>query len=469
MCVLLVVSTVSQSTSAENEPRYVGSASCSAAACHGGLTGHRYVGAEFPIWSQRDPHSRAFSVLMNDESQRMAELLRLPKAAHESDVCLNCHSPAAATTGAHSPRLPPSGVDCEQCHGAAERWLEPHVRADWKTRFVADKRSLGYSDLSDLLTRANRCADCHVGAPGRDVNHDLIAAGHPRLFFELSTFHANWPRHWPEELDAKRHPIRATSSHSTNGSLLEAKLWSIGQVVTAQRSIELSKLRADTGRKQPDRWPEFAEWNCFACHHDLQSASWWQTRDTARRPRTSFGWNPWPYALLSSLAAETGQNALVSHDAPLARLQLQFTKPLLDLNSIARDAEAAAEALRTWAEQLNSAKSASELLAPAALHRLQQALSGETGRQLVARDWDSATQVVLAIRTLQHAIAAAQGVSFPQDNPRDREILALINAMYRELNFEPGLQSPRTFSEGSIARLQASLQKLNELGKSSPP
>jgi hypothetical protein len=139
------------------------------------------------------------------------------------------------------------------------------------------------------------------------------------------------------------------------------------------------------------------------------------------------------------------------------------------VNSIARDAEAAAEALRTWAEQLNSAKSASELLAPAALHRLQQTLSGETGRQLVARDWDSATQVVLAIRTLQHAIAAAQGVSFPQDNPRDREILALINAMYRELNFEPGLQSPRTFSEGSIARLQASLQKLNELGKSSPP
>jgi hypothetical protein len=139
------------------------------------------------------------------------------------------------------------------------------------------------------------------------------------------------------------------------------------------------------------------------------------------------------------------------------------------VNAIARDAEAATVSLRIWAEQLNDAATAAELLAPARLDRLQQSLSGETGRQLVTGDWDSATQVVLAIRALQHANASARGTAFPRDNDRDREMLALINAMYRELNFEPGLRSPRTFSEASIARLQTNLKKLHELGKSSSP
>jgi hypothetical protein len=34
------------------------------------------------------------------------------------------------------------------------------------------------------------------GKPWRDVNHDLIAAGHPRLSFELSAFMATMPPHW---------------------------------------------------------------------------------------------------------------------------------------------------------------------------------------------------------------------------------------------------------------------------------
>ena len=84
-------------TADEPPPKLVGSSSCATAACHGGLSGHKFVGSEFPIWSARDPHSRAYSVLLNDLSRQMAEQLQLPKPAHESAVCLNCHSPSTST------------------------------------------------------------------------------------------------------------------------------------------------------------------------------------------------------------------------------------------------------------------------------------------------------------------------------------------------------------------------------------
>src|SRR5262245_4980533 len=112
-------------------PKLVGSSSCATAACHGGLTDHKFVGAEFPIWSARDPHARAYSVLRNELSRQMAEQLKLSQPAHESAECLNCHSPATSAEtklATISGRRPLDGVDCEQCHGPAERWLTPHVR-----------------------------------------------------------------------------------------------------------------------------------------------------------------------------------------------------------------------------------------------------------------------------------------------------------------------------------------------------
>ena len=56
--------------------------------------------------------------------------------------------------------------------------------------------------LDAPLVQAQVCVGCHVGAPAkdgvpaRDLNHDLMAAGHPRLIFELSSYQANMPPHW---------------------------------------------------------------------------------------------------------------------------------------------------------------------------------------------------------------------------------------------------------------------------------
>jgi hypothetical protein len=48
----------------------------------------------------------------------------------------------------------------------------------------------------------------------------------------------------------------------------EARAWLLGQVVSAKAALDLLKYRADPEHGKP--WPEFAEYGCFACHHNLQ-------------------------------------------------------------------------------------------------------------------------------------------------------------------------------------------------------
>lgn len=457
---------VQTATGEDAPPKLVGNSSCATAACHGGLAGHKFVGAEFPIWSARDPHSQAYSVLRNDVSQQMAELLKLERPAHESAVCLNCHSPATSTDSKRSSisgRTPIAGVDCEQCHGPAEHWLTEHVRTDWKTRPRDDKRKRGFRDLTDLVERANLCADCHVGGPGRDVNHDLIAAGHPRLFFELATFHANWPKHWPTETDTERHPVKVEIKTIHPDSLFEPRLWAVGQAVTAQRSLELLSLRAANAEKAPATWPEFAEWNCFACHHDLQSASWWQSRDDAKRPRVSFAWNSWPYALLDPLSRQTNGPDVVSDDSPFGKLRSQFSKPSPSAELVKREATAAAESLGKWAENLKRLD-AGERLGGSTFDALSRSLAGDDGQRLVARDWDSATQLFLALNGLQLEARSKSLLIWPPNvHIRKQQAALLLNSMNDHLNFSPGLHSPRDFSTPHVEELQDKLRRLQTI------
>lgn len=249
-------------TATSSEAPWVGVGGCAAAACHGGEVGQPR--GEYTTWISRDPHARAYSVLFAESSLRMARQLAGGNAAsavppHEDRRCIACHAPTGPASD-RAPQIVGDGVGCEACHGGADTWAAKHHTINWKNLSPAEqsikRKELGMADTRDVLVRAQQCVRCHVGAGDADVTHDLIAAGHPRLSFELGAFHDQLPKHWSGEAERRR----------DRG--FEAKLWAVGQMTSAAAHFDLLAARAE--RKTGI---EFANYDCYACHHELRAPS----------------------------------------------------------------------------------------------------------------------------------------------------------------------------------------------------
>ena len=122
----------------------------------------------------------------------------------------------------------------------------------------------GFVDTKDLSQRAAACMACHVGPNSTTgqlqvVDHDLIAAGHPRLSFEFHAYFESLPAHW----DRKSDEARQTQD-------FHFRLWAAGQLAMAEQR----KLLPANGR------PDFAQLDCYACHHQLGDQLWRQVHGT---------------------------------------------------------------------------------------------------------------------------------------------------------------------------------------------
>ena len=169
--------------------RFVGVAGCKSSSCHGGAGEKR---DQYFTWSKKDFHTRAYAILTDARSARMAESLRLPAAAQESARCTVCHSPFQSVPSARlMPAHPDEGVSCESCHSAAESWLRGHTRKDWT---YAMRVTAGMRDLKSFYVRANTCVACH-----QNLDSDILKAGHPELTFELDGQSVAEPKHWRDD------------------------------------------------------------------------------------------------------------------------------------------------------------------------------------------------------------------------------------------------------------------------------
>jgi hypothetical protein len=236
---------------------FTGPGSCAAVACHGAVrpvAGGRILQTEYSTWIAQDRHARAAEVLSNPVSVRMAKILGLG-AANTAPKCLACHS-LDAPEGRQARTFANEGVSCEACHGPASAWLGPHTTKGWTH---AQSVELGMYDTKDLVKRTEGCLTCHLGTADKFVDHEMIAAGHPDLVFDLEAFSAAMPRHWRP---AQGEPFAAVRS------------FSVGQLVHLRSSLERLARRV----KGPV-WPEYAELDCFACHHSLTRVedSWRQS------------------------------------------------------------------------------------------------------------------------------------------------------------------------------------------------
>ena len=227
-------------------PRFAGAQSCMATACHGkstytGADGDVLVrGAEYTFWRDMDPHARAGATLHSPRSRRMLAALKLVEQADISRRCGSCHSPMPAPEHRLDSFVARQGVSCEDCHGPSEHWRSTHFR----------QASSPMTETKKLAVRTEVCAGCHIGSPGRVVDHDLIAAGHPVLQFEMASFHDRLPKHWDEVRDRGRQP-----------GGFETALWSHGQRALLERAV------ADVESMKSGRI-ELSSFDCYACHHE---------------------------------------------------------------------------------------------------------------------------------------------------------------------------------------------------------
>lgn len=277
--------------------RTVSVAGCASAACHGGpattslsdkLDSHTWQGSA-THYLACDPHTKAFATLESPLAKSIMDRLRSSVMEATEDVrCLACHTnPALASSEVNNRErsLRRDGVSCEACHGNASKWLHSHTTWSAADRCAGYKRS-GMTKLYDLGERALACAGCHVGAPAaqgypvRDMNHDMIAAGHPRLNFDFADYQRRLRPHWFERDRMTGAPV---------GPEFEVRAWLVGRVAHAEAAVRLTADR--TERAAP--WPEFAETNCYSCHHQLLPDGWKQ-RNLAAKPGTAPRQTIWP-------------------------------------------------------------------------------------------------------------------------------------------------------------------------------
>ncbi len=243
---------------AEAIDRYVGPGSCSAVACHGGIAPRmttKVLQNEYSTWVTQDRHARAYTVLTGSLSRQMTAILKM-SPAETSQRCLVCHALSVEPAEREREFDVAEGVSCESCHGPASRWLGPHI--DPRARH-ADMVQLGLVDNQNLAERSKHCLSCHLGAKGLDVDHEMIAAGHPDLTFELDSFTAVEPPHWIEK---------------SADPLFGMRAWGVGQAVQLRESMLRVARRAESGP-----WPEFSEMDCMTCHHALTGPESWRQKE----------------------------------------------------------------------------------------------------------------------------------------------------------------------------------------------
>ena len=202
----------------------------------------------------------------------------------------------------------------------------------------------GMRPTKDLLARGQACTECHVGLGSTDVNHDLIAAGHPRLNFEYGNQLAKLPKHWRVEDDKARHPD------------YEAKVWALGQLLDGEGVARPARVEGQS--VDPRRLDQLPGPSSPSIPASRATTSWSRTDGRRRTPRSrprpgassgGPGICRWPRSSAGRPEPRSGTARFVPWAAQGRDDPAACRTPSL----VARRAHAASEELGRLAESLN--------------------------------------------------------------------------------------------------------------------
>lgn len=245
---------------ATSEYMHLGVATCATSVCHGKVApqpGRNVALNEYRTWMQEDRHAQAYRTLALPESKRIAANLGLPSAS-TAKICLDCHADNIPVDR-RGPKFQLSdGVGCEACHGGSEKWIKSHAA---ESAIHKDNIARGMYPNEQPLRRAQQCLSCHLGTKDRLATHSIMAAGHPRLSFELEAYTTNQPAHYIVDADYVQR----------KGKIEGMNLWLAGQIESARRTLTLLQ----TNLFHPGGlFPELAFYDCHSCHHPMDKIRW---------------------------------------------------------------------------------------------------------------------------------------------------------------------------------------------------
>ena len=399
----------------ETVSKYMGPGSCAAPACHGGVQPRAETSVlqnEYSTWAVKDKHTKAFAVLSNDIAKRMGRILRLPNPPQEEQKCLVCHSLDSRPEQTATTVDKIDGLSCENCHGPASNWLEQHTRRDWTYEKSIE---LGMYNTRDLIKRGERCLSCHLGTSDKFVDHEMIAAGHPDLYFELKSFSDVMPPQWKEPVD--KDP------------------WVGVRTVGTGQAVQLrEELRRVARRAQGKVWPEFAELDCYACHHSLTAAkvSWRLQRGYPDRRPGNPPLDMSRYAVFQKVAHEIDRSAAQQLDAEMSQVYKLVSDLGADRGQIAAVASRAAQTADRLAHTIQGAQFDREITL-----RLMKSIAGDAER-ISNQGERSAEQAFMVLQSLFSASSANTGNA--------DQVRAALNGLYQQLD-NPSAYNPARFAE----------------------
>lgn len=203
--------------------KYGGPTACSTDGCHGSAKPHREgrtIHNEYVHWLE-SKHAHSWENLATDRAKEVGAKMKLAAPPQESGRCLKCHSLLVPREQQQSTWDLTRGNACENCHGPSEKWRESHARGSAANWSHAKSLKAGMNDTQDLAVRGAICVKCHLA-----IDHEMLAAGHPFLSFELDNFSQRMPPHWIQEKP-----------------FVASKAWAAGQATALRASLRQLDLR----------------------------------------------------------------------------------------------------------------------------------------------------------------------------------------------------------------------------------
>jgi hypothetical protein len=213
--------------------------------------------------------------------------------------------------------------------------------------------------------------------------------------------------------------------------------WGVGQAVQLRDSLYRLARRASDPNAA---WPEYAELDCYACHHSLTAAAdSWRLKDTGyysgRRPGNP-PWNEARVVVFRDLVEEVHPDAAKQLNQELQSVAEQMNKLNGNRQEIAATAKRAAELANQLANELNN-----QSYDPALTMRLMRRIASNYPA-IANAGYGSAAQAAMTLDDLSRAYQQNGGQGM---NSGLSASIDSLNKLFKEQN--PSAYSATQFSD----------------------